>query len=115
MKSNPNRDVFHAIADPTRRRILQLLVVAGVMTINALAANFSSSRQAVTKHLKILKQAGLVEIRSQGRERLAEPRCAGLKEVFDWARNYERFWNDKLNTLEQYLDRRKEQDRDAKT
>lgn len=101
--SDYSRDVFNAIADPTRRRILRLLIVRA-LTINALSDNFDSSRQAVTKHLKILEQAGLVEIHSSGRERVCSAKPAKLREVHEWTAYFERFWTQKLGDLETYLD-----------
>jgi DNA-binding transcriptional ArsR family regulator len=96
------RDTFQAIADPTRRAILGM-IATGALNINAVAANFDVSRAAIYKHLKILSESGLVEIRQKGRERFCEARLEKLSEVSDWVDQYRRHWNDRLDSLEQYL------------
>ena len=106
MSKKPAYSVFKAIADPTRREILILLVTASstAMSINGIAENFGSSRQAITKHLNILQSAGLVRIDQQGRERYCSPEIEPLKEVTEWLAAYEKFWNRKLDDLEGFLD-----------
>lgn len=96
------RDVFQAIADPTRREIIGLLSKQS-LTLNGVAENFDISRPAISKHIKILTECGLVVIKQQGRERYCYPDLRRLKEVSDWAENYRVFWNNKLDTLEQFL------------
>ncbi len=96
------RDVFKAIADPTRREILNL-VWHRPLHINAVAANFPVSRTAIYKHLKILTECGLVALRRQGRERYCQSRLEGLREVADWVAQYRDSWNDRLDSLEEYL------------
>jgi DNA-binding transcriptional ArsR family regulator len=86
------RDVFQAIADPTRREIIGLLSKKS-LTLNGVAANFSISRPAISKHIKILTECGLVVIQQQGRERYCYPDLRRLKEVADWAESYRAFWN----------------------
>ncbi|HEX6333041.1 MAG TPA: metalloregulator ArsR/SmtB family transcription factor [Flavisolibacter sp.] len=98
------RDVFQAIADPTRRAIMDLL--AGTpMNLNTLAENFDISRPAVSKHIRILTECGLVTIRQQGRERVCEPRPDALREVQTWIEKYAAFWDQKLHALDTYLSR----------
>ena len=99
----PQRDVFDAIADPTRRRIIKLLADRSHSML-ALADHFESSRQAVAKHVKILSEAGLINIRRNGRERTCHARFDKLKEVADWVQQYQVFWTEKLDALERYLD-----------
>lgn len=98
------RDVFQAIADPTRRAILGLLAIQS-LTLNAVAENFNISRPAVSKHVKILNECGLIEIKQQGRERHCEAKLDKLSEVSDWVEQYKQFWESKLNALEIYLEK----------
>ena len=74
------RDVFQAIADPTRRAILGILAVQ-TLTLNAIAENFETSRPAISKHIKILSECGLIEIKQEGRERFCEAKLEKLNEV----------------------------------
>jgi DNA-binding transcriptional ArsR family regulator len=96
------RDVFQAIADPTRRRIISLLAQQS-LNLNAVADNFNISRPAVSKHIRILTECGLIIISQQGRERHCEANFKKLREVSDWVNQYKTFWNDKLNALEEFL------------
>ncbi len=104
------RDVFQAIADPTRREIIGLLSKKS-LTLNGVAENFDISRPAISKHIKILTECGLVVIRQQGRERYCYPDLGRLKEVSDWAERYRSFWNNKLDALEVFLAKEQEQDK----
>lgn len=96
------RDVFQAIADPNRRAILGLLATQK-LTLNGVAENFKISRPAISRHIKILEECGLVEIQPQGRERYCEVRLDKLNEVSDWVERYRRLWEEKLDALENYL------------
>ncbi len=96
------RDAFQAIADPNRRQILAALAI-GALTLNGIAEQFDITRPAVSKHVKILEECGLVEIIPRGRERLCLARFEGLKEVSEWVQSYRQFWETKLNDLENYL------------
>ncbi|MGS2739371.1 ArsR/SmtB family transcription factor [Sinomicrobium sp. M5D2P17] len=96
------RDVFQAIADPNRRAIIHLL--AGErLTINQIADNFEVSRPAISKHIKVLTECGLVVIKPQGRERYCEARLKKLGEVSEWIGQYQKFWTGKLDALEDFL------------
>lgn len=97
------RDVFQAIADPTRREIINLLAQKP-LNLNAVADNFDISRPAVSKHIKILTECGLIIIQQQGRERYCRAELAKLKEVSEWANRYREFWNNKLDALGDFLD-----------
>ncbi len=97
------RDVFQAIADPTRRAILGLLAVQS-LTLNAVAENFDVSRPAISKHVKLLEECGLIKIKQQGRERYCEARLDKLNEVSHWVEQYRRFWEKKFDGLELYLE-----------
>ena len=99
----PNPDAFQAIADPGRRQILMLLT-AQKLSINALADNFEISRPAVSKHVKILYEAGFITISDVGRERYCELNPQGFEEVKNWITYFEGFWNSKLMKLEKLLD-----------
>ena len=103
------RDVFQAISDPTRREIIRLLA-AQSLNLNAVAEHFAISRPAVSKHIKILEECGLVEIKQQGRERFCEARLEQLHEVADWIAPYKQFWTEKLDALEAYLNTLKTQE-----
>jgi DNA-binding transcriptional ArsR family regulator len=96
------RDVFQAIADPTRREIINLIAHKS-LNLNAVAENFKVSRPAISKHIKILTECGLIVIKQQGRERYCEPRLERLNEVSSWVEQYRKFWNAKLDALEFYL------------
>lgn len=96
------RDVFQAIADPTRRAILGILAIQS-LNLNAVADNFDVSRPAISKHVKILSECGLVTITQNGRERICEAKLDKLKEVSGWLEQYRAFWEKKLDALEDYL------------
>lgn len=99
------RDVFQAIADPTRREIIGL-IAKGPMNLNAVAESFSISRPAISKHIKILTECGLIAIRQQGRERFCEARLDQLKEVSAFAEQYRAFWSGRLDALDGFLSER---------
>jgi DNA-binding transcriptional ArsR family regulator len=96
------RDVFQAIADPTRRRIIGLLA-GSPLNLNAIADNFEISRPAVSKHIRILTECGLITVRQEGRERFCSADLKQLKAVADWTAQYQQFWSNKLDALENFL------------
>jgi len=96
------RDVFQAIADPTRREIINMLAHKS-LNLNAVAENFSVSRPAISKHIKILTECGLIVITQQGRERHCQAQLSKLNEVSHWVEKYRQFWENKLDALEVYL------------
>ncbi len=96
------RDVFQAIADPTRRAIINM-ISQQPLNLNAVAGQFDVSRPAISKHIKILTECGLIVIRQKGRERYCEAKLQKLNEVSDWVEQYRKFWNIKLDALEKYL------------
>ena len=102
-KMKTRRDVFQAIADPTRREIIDM-IARQPLNLNSIAENFNVSRQAVSLHIKILEECGLIVIRQQGRERHCEPRLAKLREVATWVDDHKTFWTNKLNDLGNFLD-----------
>jgi DNA-binding transcriptional ArsR family regulator len=97
-------DVFAALASPTRRRLLGLLLEDGAQPVQELADRFDMRRPSLSEHLKVLKDAGLVEERRAGRQRLYSLRAQPLAEVADWLSPYERFWRGRLKNLRQVLD-----------
>jgi len=96
------RDVFQAIADPTRREILGMIAHKS-LNINSVSENFDVSRAAIYKHMKILAECGLLEIKQQGRERFCEGRLERLNEVSDWVEQYKQFWEARFDSLDNYL------------
>jgi DNA-binding transcriptional ArsR family regulator len=97
------RDVFQAIADPTRREIINLL--AGErLNLNAIADRFDISRPAISKHIKILTECGLIRMKQQGRERFCQADLKKLEQVASWTAQYRAFWTSKLDALEDFLD-----------
>ena len=96
--------LFKAIADPTRRDIFHALVIAtSALSITQISNQFEISRQGITKHIKTLEEAGLVNINTQGRERFCNANPKELQEVNKWMKFYEQFWDDKLQNLEDFL------------
>ena len=98
------RDVFQAIADPTRREIINI-VARQSLNLNAVAENFHVSRPAISKHIKILTECGLIVIKQQGRERYCEANLKPLSEVSQWIEQYRTFWTKKLDALEDFLNK----------
>ena len=102
------RDVFQAIADPTRRAILTLLAFQA-MTPNALAAHFDSTRQAVSKHIRILTECGLVKQEQSGREIYYHFNPKKMKEVDKWLEQYRKIWETQFKQLDIVLSTMKKQ------
>lgn len=95
--------VFRAIADPTRREILRLLR-GGQHTVGQIAANFPTSRPAISKHLRLLRSAGLVITREKGTTRLCGLNAKPLRAVDEWLRDYDAFWGDSLRNLKRHVE-----------
>lgn len=95
---------FRALADPTRRNILQLLA-NDAMTIAEVADNFQMTRAAVKKHLTVLHQGNLITVQTQGRSRLNSLNTDGLKQVLSWFDFFDAFWDDRLNTLKAEIEK----------
>lgn len=108
------RDVFQAIADPTRREIIQMLS-ARSLNLNAVAGKFDISRPAISKHIKILTECGLIVIRQQGRERYCEATLQKLNEVSQWVEQYRVFWTSKLDALGSFLAKEMEAEARSRT
>jgi len=107
------RDVFQAIADPTRREIINL-VAHKPLNLNSIAEKFDVTRQAVSLHVKILTECGLIVIKQQGRERYCEAKLDQLNEVSSWVEQYRKYWEQHFTSLEKYLDKLQKQKRNAR-
>jgi DNA-binding transcriptional ArsR family regulator len=102
------RDIFQAIADPTRRAIL-VLIAAQAMTPNSLAEHFDTTRQAVSKHLKILTECELVKQEFQGREIYYQLEIQKMKEIDKWLEQFRKIWETRFNQLDSLLSKMKKQ------
>ena len=97
-------DTFAALANPTRRKLLELLAESP-LTAGHLARQFELSRPAISEHLSVLRSAGLVRHKVEGRERIYELNAGPLAGVNDWLRPFERYWRRQLSNLSDYLDK----------
>ena len=105
------RDVFQAIADPTRRAILSH-IASQAMTPNALAEHFDTTRQAVSKHLRILTECELVTLEQKGREIYYSLEIEKMKEIDKWLEQYRKIWETRLNQLDDLLATIKKQEKE---
>lgn len=103
------RDVFQALADPTRRSILHLLTQKP-LNLNGIAEKFDASRPAISQHIKILAECGLVAIQQQGRERYCQLEVQKLNEVDQWLEPFRKLWTDRFDQLDTLLDHLKKDD-----
>lgn len=103
-EKNQERDIYVAIADPTRRKLLRLLADVEELPLNELTVQFEMGRTAVSKHLAILKEAGLVISRKVGRETRYRLNAGPLREIEDWLSFYRRFWSERILLLNQILE-----------
>jgi DNA-binding transcriptional ArsR family regulator len=104
------RDIFQAIADPTRRAIITLIALQA-MTPNAIAENFNTTRQAISKHLRILTECELVKQEQQGREIYYSLQIEKMKEIDKWLEQYRKIWENRFNQLDKLLSTIKKQKR----
>jgi DNA-binding transcriptional ArsR family regulator len=102
-KKAQSQAIFRAIADPTRRAILNLLR-EGPHAVGEIAGNFRTSRPAISKHLRLLKSAGLVVAHQRGTASICELNARPLSAVNDWLRDYQIFWKDTLGDLKKYVE-----------
>ncbi|MCU6707334.1 metalloregulator ArsR/SmtB family transcription factor [Paenibacillus sp. J5C_2022] len=107
-EDNQLRDVFGAIADPTRRQLIRLLAESVEKPLHELTSHFQMGRTAVSKHLTILKEAGLVTDRKVGRETRYRLNAAPLREIQDWVSFYSKFWSANMLRLQQLLEEEEE-------
>jgi DNA-binding transcriptional ArsR family regulator len=96
------RDVFQAIADPTRREIIQL-IAGKPLKLNAIAENFDISRPAISQHIKVLTECGIVTINQYGRERYCQVQPRKLKEVSEWLEPFRELWEQRFDQLDNLL------------
>jgi DNA-binding transcriptional ArsR family regulator len=106
-------DAFNAVAEPRRRQILDLLA-GGERPVNDLVSRIGLTQPQVSKHLKVLREVGLVSVRDEGRQRMYRLNGQTLKPIHDWVKAYERLWNERFEALDDVLDelKRREQDGD---
>jgi len=104
MPPEVRRDVFQAIADPNRRQIIDLLSKEP-MTLNAIADKFHISRPAVSQHIKHLTECGVVEVEQKGRERYCKIKPQSLIPAFLWLEQYQKQWEERINTFEKYVNK----------
>jgi DNA-binding transcriptional ArsR family regulator len=95
-------DVFNAVAEPQRRRILNLLA-RGERPVNFIAVSLRYKQPQVSKHLRVLREVGLVSVRGAGQQRLYKLNGEGLKPIHDWTKTFESFWHKSLDRLDDYL------------
>jgi DNA-binding transcriptional ArsR family regulator len=97
------RDVFQAIADPTRREIITLIADQQPLTLNAIAEHFAITRPAVSNHIKILNECGIISIEQIGRERHCKIQPDNLKKVSDWIGQFNELWEQRIDSFEKYV------------
>jgi DNA-binding transcriptional ArsR family regulator len=95
-------DAFNAVAEPRRREIIDLLV-AGERPVNDLVAQLGLAQPQVSKHLRVLREVGLVDVRDEGRQRLYRLNGHGLKPIHDWVSAYERTWSERFDAMDAVL------------
>ncbi len=96
-------DAFNAVAEPRRRQILDLLAT-GERAVNDLVDRLGLAQPLVSKHLRVLREVGLVDVRDSGRQRLYRLNAAPLKPIHDWVKNYERAWEERFSALDDVLE-----------
>jgi len=102
-------DAFNAVAEPRRRAILDVLA-GGERPVNDLVARLGVAQPQVSKHLRVLREVGLVEVRDEGRQRMYRLNGRSLKPIHDWVKNYERTWNERFEALDELLDELKQEE-----
>jgi DNA-binding transcriptional ArsR family regulator len=102
-------DAFNAVAEPRRREILELLA-AGERPVNEVVRMLGMSQPLVSKHLRVLREVGVVEVRGEGRRRLYWLNAKALRPIHDWVKGYERFWSGRLDQLDTVLEELKEEE-----
>lgn len=104
-------DAFNAVAEPRRREILDLLA-QGERSVNDLVAQLGLAQPLVSKHLRVLREVGLVRVRDEGRQRLYRLDGRPLKPIHDWVKAYEQAWNERLDALDDLLEELKAEEAD---
>lgn len=103
-------DAFNAVSEPRRRQILDVLA-QGEQAVNDLVEHLGMSQPLVSKHLKVLREVGLVEVRDEGRQRFYQLNAQPLKSIHDWLKAYEERWNNSFDALDDVLEELKEQEK----
>lgn len=107
------RDVYQAIADPTRREIINM-IASQPHNVNAIAEKFDMTRQAISLHIQILIDCGLIAVKQKGRDRFCEAKLDQLSEVSMWVDQYKQHWESKLDKLEKYIEKLKKERDEAR-
>jgi DNA-binding transcriptional ArsR family regulator len=102
MTSESRRDIFQAIADPTRRKIIAL-IAGGPMNVVSIAEHFNISRPAISQQVKILNECGIIELKREGRETFCAIQPKALKKIADWAAQYQDLWVERIDAFEEYV------------
>jgi DNA-binding transcriptional ArsR family regulator len=105
-------DAFNAVAEPRRRQILDVLA-GGERPVNDLVARLGVAQPQVSKHLRVLREVGLVEVRDEGRQRLYRVNGTPLKPIHDWVKNYEQAWEKRFEALDELLEELKKEEGDG--
>ena len=105
-------DAFNAVAEPRRREILDLLA-GGERPVNDLVRLLGLAQPQVSKHLRVLREVGVVDVRDQGRQRLYRLNGHALRPIHEWVKNYERFWSERFERLDDVLDELKKEESDG--
>lgn len=105
-RATTTSDVFNAIAEPRRRQIIELLARRGPLAVGALVLSLGLPQPAVSKHLGVLRQVGVVAVSQQGRERVYSLNAERLKSVHDWVKAFESLWSHQLDRIQQRAERR---------
>ncbi len=100
-------DAFNAVAEPRRRQILDVLA-GGERSVNDLVTLLDLAQPLVSKHLRVLREVGLVDVRDEGRQRMYRLNGQALKPIHDWVKNFERAWNERFEALDELLEELKE-------
>jgi DNA-binding transcriptional ArsR family regulator len=108
-------DVFNAIAEPRRRQILELLARRGAVAVSVLVVTLGMPQPAVSKHLGVLREVGLVSVTKRGQQRLYQLEAKQLKLVHDWAKKFEQHWTHHLDRIKQRAERRAREQRASST
>lgn len=103
-------DAFNAVAEPRRREILEVLA-RGERPVNDLVELLGLAQPLVSKHLRVLREVGLVEVRDEGRQRLYRLKGPTLKPIYDWVRRFEESWNERFDALDEVLEELKTQEK----
>ncbi|MBK8431740.1 MAG: winged helix-turn-helix transcriptional regulator [Chloroflexi bacterium] len=110
-RASTTTDAFNAVAEPRRRQILDILA-EGERSVNELVAQLDVIQPLVSKHLKVLREVGLVEVRTEGKQRLYRLNGHALKPIYNWVKNYEQTWSERFQALDDLLEELKDKEND---